>query len=800
MKIHTYKEKVEKLNSMSYSPENIKSFDKSNSFKKSKNQLMYYETNLPKLFPNKTQLVNNINPKHVIIKPDILNSNSDHSYSSTYNSSARNFLLSESKIIKFNSLKEKKNDMINNKKKISTLSLICSKDMSNYNKNELPELKINRRKNHILSERNDNKKLMNFIKLHSCEMNEPIKISYVDDNQINNNNKNNNILLNNTFDKEFNIKKNQNKKCSNDTKTKQNSFDKIKLRKNKIICNLIGYKKKIMKLNIFDYNKNKINKRKKIIKLYYNSDDGINIKTKFNKNHKKFFKDNSFKLKNKNNLYQISENINKEDLNKSFSKLYGRDKIKQILLGKNNLLNYNSNESDYEYSISESEKSKKELKSINSYLKKNMCFSYKEKKMKKIKKYQQYKIFEEGIKDKLSIIKKNSTFHKEKILKLLQNNIYNAISESKNKIKERRKKISLKTLKQIDKIYIPLIIKETKQNKKIIKKFEKLYFHLLMIKTFLLDLNINYIKNSLLLNYFQIDIPHLILKRKYLKKDGQIENSIIVNFNKNYQKKRMRTIPSIKRINYPQLSFDDSLFIDSLCKKDLKYEIKQYNWTIKIISNGNSVNQSNKNYNTTSRKSEWKFNFQKQNMNNINEKHKKAIISLLSKNDFYTRSNEHKRNNTEKLTLNSNNIIEQINSNKKVNNLINNKELNDKMIESLKNNIDLLFFHIKNKNFFGFKNIFEKYKFNPDSADYNGNSLLILAVRNNCFQIANYLLNIGASVNFKNKNNNTPLHFAFTLRNFEIADMLIKQGANEQIQNKFGILPWQCLDNKLSIM
>ena len=79
---------------------------------------MYYETNLPKLFPNKTQLVNNINPKHVIIKPDILNSNSDHSYSSTYNSSARNFLLSESKIIKFNSLKEKKNDMINNKKKI----------------------------------------------------------------------------------------------------------------------------------------------------------------------------------------------------------------------------------------------------------------------------------------------------------------------------------------------------------------------------------------------------------------------------------------------------------------------------------------------------------------------------------------------------------------------------------------------------------------------------------------------------------------------------------------------------------
>ena len=30
--------------------------------------------------------------------------------------------------------------------------------------------------------------------------------------------------------------------------------------------------------------------------------------------------------------------------------------------------------------------------------------------------------------------------------------------------------------------------------------------------------------------------------------------------------------------------------------------------------------------------------------------------------------------------------------------------------------------------------------------------------------------------------------------------MLIKQGADEQIPNKLGILPWQCLDNGLSIM
>ena len=567
---------------------------------------------------------------------------------------------------------------------------------------------------------------------------------------------------------------------------------------------MIGYKNRIMKLNSFDSNKNKMNKRKKIIKLHYNSDDGINIKTKFNKIHKQFFKEKSFTLKNINNLSKISENINKEDLNKSFSKLNGgKEKIKQMLLGKNKILNDNSNECDYEYSKSESETSKKELKNINSCLKMNMCLSYKEKNIKKIKKYKQYKIFEEGITDKLNIIKKNSKLNKEKILKLLQNNIYNAVIESKNKIKEKRKKKSLKTLKQINKIYIPLIIKENKQNKKIIKNFEKLYFHLLMIKTFVLDPNIRYIKNILLSNYCLINIPHLILKIKYLEKETQIANSIIVNFNKFNQKKKLRTIRSIKRPNYPQISIDNLLFIDSFYKKDLDYKIKKNNSTIKIISNGNNINQSNHNNNKNSRKSEWKFNFSKQNLNNKNEKHIKGFNSLLTKNEFYTRLNEHKKNNTEKLIVNSNNIyhlIEPINSKKKkTNNFINKNDLNNSMIKSF-HNIDLLFFHIKNKNYYGFKNMFEKYKLNPDLADYNGNSLLILAVKNNCFQIANYLLNVGASVNFTNKNNNTPLHFAFTLKNFEIADMLIRQGANEKIQNKFGILPWECLDSKLSII
>jgi hypothetical protein len=127
-------------------------------------------------------------------------------------------------------------------------------------------------------------------------------------------------------------------------------------------------------------------------------------------------------------------------------------------------------------------------------------------------------------------------------------------------------------------------------------------------------------------------------------------------------------------------------------------------------------------------------------------------------------------------------------------------DLKYKIIQSLNKNIDTLFFHIKDRNFPGFKSSFEKCKINPDSKDKDGNSLLICAVQSNCFQIVNYLLNAGASVNITNNNKNTPLHFALTFRNFEIADMLIRQGADENIQNKYGITPWMCLDNRLSIM
>ena len=137
--------------------------------------------------------------------------------------------------------------------------------------------------------------------------------------------------------------------------------------------------------------------------------------------------------------------------------------------------------------------------------------------------------------------------------------------------------------------------------------------------------------------------------------------------------------------------------------------------------------------------------------------------------------------------INKNNMIYRVN------------QLKSEKINSLEN-IEKCFFYVKDRNFQGFKMIFESEKLHPDICDENGNSLLCLAVQANCFQIVDYLLNLGANPNIKNYNYNTPLHYALTFHNFEIADMLIQRGADEKAQNKRGETPWQCLDSGNSII
>ena len=56
-------------------------------------------------------------------------------------------------------------------------------------------------------------------------------------------------------------------------------------------------------------------------------------------------------------------------------------------------------------------------------------------------------------------------------------------------------------------------------------------------------------------------------------------------------------------------------------------------------------------------------------------------------------------------------------------------ELKHKIIESRSSQYDRIMFYVKDKNFSRFKELYEKYKIDPEIKDKDGNTLLNLAVQ-----------------------------------------------------------------------
>lgn len=63
---------------------------------------------------------------------------------------------------------------------------------------------------------------------------------------------------------------------------------------------------------------------------------------------------------------------------------------------------------------------------------------------------------------------------------------------------------------------------------------------------------------------------------------------------------------------------------------------------------------------------------------------------------------------------------------------------------------DEAFFYIKDSNFHRFKEVVDKKHLNLETEDSEGNTMLNVAVLSNNFQIASYLLELGANVNSSN--------------------------------------------------
>ncbi|CAI2368661.1 unnamed protein product [Moneuplotes crassus] len=74
--------------------------------------------------------------------------------------------------------------------------------------------------------------------------------------------------------------------------------------------------------------------------------------------------------------------------------------------------------------------------------------------------------------------------------------------------------------------------------------------------------------------------------------------------------------------------------------------------------------------------------------------------------------------------------------------------------------------------------------------DKKGNCALYYAIKEDCYEAAEYLINkIGCDVNAKNENGNTCLHQAMMRDNIDIILLLLKSGANPEAFNKFNETP-----------
>lgn len=86
-----------------------------------------------------------------------------------------------------------------------------------------------------------------------------------------------------------------------------------------------------------------------------------------------------------------------------------------------------------------------------------------------------------------------------------------------------------------------------------------------------------------------------------------------------------------------------------------------------------------------------------------------------------------------------------------------------------------------------------------NAKDEDGNTFLILSVKQELNYITNLLLERGVDINIQNKEGNTALHYALSAKNFILADLLKKFGAKEDCYNKLGYTPWDCVGKSIEI-
>ena len=174
--------------------------------------------------------------------------------------------------------------------------------------------------------------------------------------------------------------------------------------------------------------------------------------------------------------------------------------------------------------------------------------------------------------------------------------------------------------------------------------------------------------------------------------------------------------------------------------------------------------------------------------------------SVLQKKNFFKKRIIKERVKEPKKSLN--NLIRKDSIDSNIGNIYNKEnENNDENEEQI--NYDEIYFELiklviegKNKNF---EKYYESKKnfIDINQELYEGNTLLLLCVKEGNFFITKFLCERGAEINRQNNDGNTALHYAIGKQFYAIADILTRYGAREDIKNIRGLTPWDCIENNI---
>ena len=420
-----------------------------------------------------------------------------------------------------------------------------------------------------------------------------------------------------------------------------------------------------------------------------------------------------------------------------------------------------------------------------------------------------------------------------KVSKLLNHkiNIDKIITKQKEKLKNHifsfNEKINLKDI-----IYIQILKNNKNINRKIYLDLKKISILYIVFNSFITYINKCALDNNMV-NYIRL---HVEFSSIYLPevKLGEEKSIFITDKLFSFKPKKNNNIIQMTKTKF----IESKKYQKSAQTIALNFITKElFYFNISSLENINYLDDNNSENNESDSSKNKKIFPNKRNKKSTELFLKNSIIkkgapniSLLQKKKFYDISKKGLENKLKyslnsnlllyKLSRNSNDII--FNNNVKLNlkDRVNKQYIRKAMALIHENKIkkdashSLDYFEILRK-ITGKENIeiilrtfilegetllFTEYfnnnyrRININSKDEDGNTFLILSIKQGLNFITRILLEKGVDVNIQNNLGNSALHYALSAKNFDIADLLKKFGAKEDCYNKFGYTPWDCVE------